>query len=97
MTDMKKVITDYQNAVQAKQAEQEALPLAKQGRKLMFMEICSHLFNAMLLMFLVALIGHPLGYLVCLLAVFTISKIIGATTSGETLILYNIYKQLGGK
>lgn len=70
---------------------------AKEGCMVFFVGIVSHLINALLLMFLVALLGHPLGYLVCLLAVYTVSSVIGVSSFGEYRMLHKIYKQLGGK
>lgn len=78
-------------------AEADNSSQVKEGCTAFFLGVASHLFNAMLLMFAVAIIGHPLGYLVCLLLTYTASNIIGASTLGEYLTLNKIYKQLGGK
>lgn len=76
---------------------ERASSAAKEGCSMFFIGLASHLFNAMLLMFAVAIIGHPLGYLTCLLLAYTVSSIIGTSTLGEYMTLNKIYKQLGGK
>lgn len=45
-----------------------------------FTWIISVFFDAMMVMFAVALLGHPLGYLVCLMLTYTATTIMGTGT-----------------
>lgn len=94
-----KTFTDIEVAALSQALDDDARKFraGKTGCMYMLFGIAQHFFNAMLLMFLVALLGHPLGYLVCLLAVYTVSSIFGSATMGGNMMLVKIYKRLGGE